>query len=577
MPLLPIRQRRHIHNRCCWRLLGLSLTDRASDPPGLLSKIVQIPVEANAPPLLDTTYAFPAFLSRVFLPVPEFFATFCKENPGTINKKILMSVSFLTGTRLDRVIAHRKPPRALLGKLVREFHTQDSRIVLLSGFHDTGKTTLFLNAIAYLGPQDCILITASSENTVSEIMEVISTRKRKFVFVDEATNIRDLLTHGQDFSNQNPGCRICLAGTDTLVLKNLARNVLFGKTVLLDTTWIPFPEYAKLVRDNSMASYIESGGILGNRNDTVFRRECLRRAFRLSLPFSAKYKERQNLFESFILHLQRNFFHEILSMDFLSEDISIIINNAYLRGNTDKIIDPILDKESLEKFFRENNIEGAFLQTLRQKIFREIRKAKGNTKLPDNEKSLAEICVPNLLEKLKSRVDILTEIPFSKSEIEDIGCIFQETGILSTIPVLQANGEKNRKFVFVQPFLCFELAMTFLHKLWNDKIFKTSFTVKERKILYEKFLFAIRNHVLKNIVLFHVIKNIPENIDAFTFECDAFCYDLILMDKETSHFTVFDIRNTVFSSRFQSRFLRNSFCIEQIEQIIDGGSVVRSS
>lgn len=469
-----------------------------------------------------------------------------------------MNVTFLTGTRLDRLVSGRKPPRPLLGRLAKELHAKNGRIILLSGPRQTGKTTLLLNAMAYMGTQDCLFILASPENSVDDLCSVITARKRKFVFVDDATLVRDLLANGHNFHTRCAGHRVCLAGADTLMLDHLARKSLLGKSSLLSANSPSFPEYMRMTGEKDIRAYMETGGIMGHTPDIPFAREYIRQAFRLPFPLPGIYDREPILAgRNLLLSLHRDFFHEILCPDFMDEDMSVIINNAHFRGMTQKSFFPV-KRKSLDAFFRENQVTESLASAIHGAVLKEARK---NRRIPEGEEHLSGM--PGIVEELGRRIMPLTEPAPCLLGKERMEQVFLAAGILRRIPVLGAGW----RHAFVQPFLRFYLSMDFLRKLLRDRSLATP---RERKILRAKLADGVRNMLLKDIVLLHLLATAPDNLDIFALKNGDTRYDLVILDRETDRFSLFDIRNSVFPSRFQSRRLRDDAGIAKAESLVGG-------
>ena len=145
---------------------------------------------------------------------------------------------------------------------------KDSRIVGIAGLRGTGKTVGLLQCIKKLGCYNDIVlinITVSMSNTIdcAFLYDFIRTYcKDKYVFIDEATYIKGLITDSAFFADclKSEIRHLVFCGTDSLALHKCQWAALLHRICIFNTTFVSYTE-AKRTVNMTFNEYLHMGGL----------------------------------------------------------------------------------------------------------------------------------------------------------------------------------------------------------------------------------------------------------------------------------------------------------------------------
>lgn len=126
------------------------------------------------------------------------------------------------------------------------------KVCVVKGLRRTGKTTAILQAVQVLltnGVSDTSIgfITATTEASALEVVGLIEASHWEYVFVDEVTHLNGLLDILKDISdNIAMFKKVVLTGTDSYVWPMAACDVLYGRTLPVDLTYMSLKEYCEV-------------------------------------------------------------------------------------------------------------------------------------------------------------------------------------------------------------------------------------------------------------------------------------------------------------------------------------------
>lgn len=149
--------------------------------------------------------------------------------------------------------------------------TITNRVLILHGIRRTGKTTSIHHSILNLlglGYNNIYLIEVTSSKTeFIELYNLLNTiakqSKNSIVFIDEITNVIDLVDNFSRLSDQLYNLKIVVSGTDSYVFPTAYKTTLFGRTINIHTTLLGYSEYRRLTH-RDLRSYISDGSLSGN-------------------------------------------------------------------------------------------------------------------------------------------------------------------------------------------------------------------------------------------------------------------------------------------------------------------------
>ncbi len=144
------------------------------------------------------------------------------------------------------------------------------KVCLLYGLRRTGKTTLLLQAIAEMSPEEraaAVYMKARVTDTMADMNQDLKRLDRKgyrYFFIDEVTLMEDFIDSASLFSDLYAmmGRKIVLSGTDSLGFWFTLNQELYDRAYTLHTTFIPFREYSRLLGIYDIDEYIRYGGTL---------------------------------------------------------------------------------------------------------------------------------------------------------------------------------------------------------------------------------------------------------------------------------------------------------------------------
>lgn len=178
----------------------------------------------------------------------------------------------VTGSGLEAMAenANGTRRRDCYGRLRRYLESSEPTVAVLYGLRRTGKTMLIYQALADMSADrlaGTAYIVVGHNNTITDLnMDLARLRNQGYgcFFIDEVTKLRDFIDNSYFFADvlAATGARVVLTGTDSLGFWVASRNDLYGKAVMIHTTWIPFREHSRILGTDDIDDYIRMGGVL---------------------------------------------------------------------------------------------------------------------------------------------------------------------------------------------------------------------------------------------------------------------------------------------------------------------------
>ena len=159
--------------------------------------------------------------------------------------------------------------RECFGRLRDYLGRRDAMVCVLYGLRRTGKTMMIYQALADMTDDELertAYITVGTGNTMSDLridMNRLNSQGFDTFFVDEVTRLKDFVGFSYFFSDimAARGARVVLTGTDSLSFRIAERQDMYGRTVMIHTTHIPYREHSRLLGIDDIDDYIRYGGI----------------------------------------------------------------------------------------------------------------------------------------------------------------------------------------------------------------------------------------------------------------------------------------------------------------------------
>ena len=146
-----------------------------------------------------------------------------------------------------------------------------NRVMLIHGIRRTGKTTSIHHSILQLannGDNKLFLIEVNNNNTkfdelYNALLEIAKSIENGIVFIDEITNVIDIVDNFSKLSDQLYNLKIVASGTDSYVFPVSYKTTLFGRAIIIHSTMLSYAEYKRLIPSGTLASYISDGSLSG--------------------------------------------------------------------------------------------------------------------------------------------------------------------------------------------------------------------------------------------------------------------------------------------------------------------------
>lgn len=154
----------------------------------------------------------------------------------------------------------------------------DNRVTMLYGTRRTGKTVLMQQAVNCLidsgiPEREIALVTVQKDKIDGDLlckyMLVLMRLGIKYLFIDELTYVTGDINWVSLLSDNTPGRIVVLSATDSLMLRELERTVLFERANVIRTTYISYEEFSFLYPKRNIKDYMRSGGILRSSEEYV--------------------------------------------------------------------------------------------------------------------------------------------------------------------------------------------------------------------------------------------------------------------------------------------------------------------
>lgn len=148
-------------------------------------------------------------------------------------------------------------------------------VCIIYGLRRTGKTTLLFQAMSELPLEKTAYLKMNKDNDMADLdhdLSILEAGKFGYVFIDEVTLLKDFIDGASLLSDiyAMTGMKIVLSGTDSLGFVLSMADELYGRTMMIHTTFIAFREYARITGTSDVDLFLREGGVLHNINSNIF-------------------------------------------------------------------------------------------------------------------------------------------------------------------------------------------------------------------------------------------------------------------------------------------------------------------
>ena len=352
------------------------------------------------------------------------------------------------------------------------------KVMILHGLRSSGKTTLIRQAIVNLGKKAQTkaaymrISSVDSKAFLSDIKELVS-KGYTYLFIDEASHLDglpDTLAHLADIYASR-GIRIVVSGTDSLAFALDKDGLLYGKCVVLKTTFVPYEDFCTINPNTTVEDYIRYGGTMIPVSSGIDN------------PFFS-YSSVSEYLENAVI---KNISHS-LSANSLPESDAVCICDSV--RNCIRCISENYLLNVLQKYPECEDLSTCFIKYI------------GN--------SHQSVC------------------------LKEYSHFLSLAGFTVDVPVydLHTSSNSGSRTLFVQPGLCYSLVQLTLTSFFNDKMFNP-LSGAEKNYIIGRVLTCIKEQLFSDVVLLHSIRSFPEhNVAEASFDLGS--YDVVVFDRSVS-------------------------------------------
>ena len=421
---------------------------------------------------------------------------------------------------------------------------QQDKVFILYGLRRTGKTTMIRQIFAEMSEAELAkvaFIQITARDTLADVnrdLKLLEAQGFRYVFLDEVTLMEDFIEGAALFSDVFAACgmKTVLSGADSMGFLFAEDEQLYGRCILLHTTFIPYREFESVLGIHGIDEYIRYGGTMSlggihyNETSTFASRESADEYVDTTIARNIQHSLRCYQYEGHFRHLwdlydkneltsainrvvediNHRFTLEVLSQDWKSHDLGISASN--LRRDRENPTD-ILDCIDL----------AAVTDSLRKLL--EIRnKAEQTVKLDDVHAA-----------EIKEYLDLLD--------------LTREIDVLHLPDV----GTKSSRTAIAQPGLRYAQADALIRSLLLDETF-SALSLAERTAVQQRILTDIKGRMLKDIVLLETKLATPKK-QVFVLQFPVGEFDMVVFDPNAGSCRIFEIKHSEEAAPQQYRHL----------------------
>lgn len=471
------------------------------------------------------------------------------------NSFMYFSSNVLFSNTLKEFISNVKDfkKRNIYNELNDYIYSNSNKVFILYGLRRTGKTTLIKQAILNMNKND-FATTAFIQidnkidlKALNKDIKVLKENGYKYIFIDETTLMNDFIEGASLFSDiyTQSGIKIILSGTDSLGFMIARSNQLYDRCILAHTTFIPYKEFETVLNIKGIDNYIQYGGTMSisgkHYNDSIFSSvsstdEYIDSSIAYNIQHSLQNYQNESHFRSLyelyknneltnainriIEDINHRFTKEVITKDFISNDLAISSKN--LRNDINEPND-ILDNIDIKKV--TNNL---------MKLLEIKNKENQNIKITKNH--IIEI------EEYLELLELIYHVDINYIPVKD---------------------NKSDKIIFTQPGIRYSQANSLIQSLMKDKLF-SSLGVKERNYITNRILNEIKGRMMEDIIL---LETSIAKKDKYVFKLQFSIgeYDMLVVDENKLEVDIYEIKHSDKIIDKQTRFLKDTKLLKDTE------------
>lgn len=436
------------------------------------------------------------------------------------------------------------------------------RVCVLYGLRRTGKTTMLFQAISDMTSEELQktayikMMSSDTLATLNQDLKKLNNLGYKYVFIDEATLMKDFIDSAALFSDVYAvqGMKIVLSGTDSLGFWIANNNELYDRVRMIHTTFISFKEHSRLLGIGDVDDYIRYGGTL-RAGEVAFDDEEV-------YAYDASFRDDEttrryidtaicsNIQHSLSCYQKGNHFRNLQKL-YNAGELTNAINRIIEDMNHNFLVDVITRSFKSHDFGSAADL---------------LRKAREEHRRTD---ALDFVDAKSITERLMKLLDIKDEqtVKVEDAHIQEIKEYLMALELITECPqessVLSSNPMEY--MIFTQPGMRFCQAQVLVHSLMKDDFFH-SLSQAEKDLIIETILNDVRGRMLEDIVLLETKRSLDDSKRVFKLSFAAGEFDMVIYDTSTNTHEAYEIKRSDRVVENQYRHLINADNIEKSEQ-----------
>ena len=434
------------------------------------------------------------------------------------------------------------------------------KICILYGLRRTGKTTMLFQLLGELPVEKTAYIKVRNSDNMSMLtkdIDLLNGNGYEYILIDEITLLEDFINTASVLSDiySMMGLKIILSGTDSLGFAMADKDELYDRNIMVHTSYIPFKEYSRLLKINSIDKYIEYGGTLKKENmgfddpDSNFD--------------EVSFKDDESTRKYIDTAISRNIQHT-LKNDKYGEYFNQL-RELYEKGELTNVINRIV--ESMNHRFVLSVVENEFkshdLGSSKQLLLHEAPSERAHV--------LYNIDEREVVERLKKIIEIKekkeTKIKLEHGHIEQIKKYLVMLDLVYNCPDVLEGGGLDEHYIIAQPGMRYAIAKALVYSLIQDSYFQ-SISESDKTYIVDKILEDVKGRMLEDIVLLEVNRSGKKDINVFKYKFDnGGEFDMVIYNKQKNSCELFEIKHSDKVVDNQTRYLEDNECCSSIENI----------
>ena len=459
----------------------------------------------------------------------------------------------VTGSGLEAMAenANGTRRRDCYGRLRRYLESSEPTVAVLYGLRRTGKTMLIYQALADMSADwlaGTAYIVVGHNNTITDLnMDLVRLRNQGYgcFFIDEVTKLRDFIDNSYFFADvlAATGARVVLTGTDSLGFWVASRNDLYGKAVMIHTTWIPFREHSRILGTEDIDDYIRMGGVL-RHGETSLDDPGL---FVDEMPFDGADEVEDYVglaisknIENTLSHFDRGTrFRELYGLHMVNE----------FTGVVNRIVEDINHRfvlEVLERDFASGDLWNA-LKNIRQSGM-------------DEGFELEQVDYDLVVERLKGMLGIKDaserEVEPSEKHASQLRDYLFAMDVFARLPAVSTDDslDVSDLTVCIQPGLRYFQATALIDSLATDGMISRLDDAK-RSRMFAMIRDMISGQILEEAVIYDTMRSLGRGFRVFKLFMPSGEVDMVVQDTESGDCVLVEVKHSVRRNDAQFRHL----------------------